>query len=84
VNVTLKAIVSNLAVINFPSSILEKGEEPGRLRVGVAGGELSRLIETDMKCQVEYPDKSLVDVKIKEIIRDNGRVLLECVPAKFK
>ena len=80
-NVTLKAVISNLAVINFPSSILEKGETPGRLRVGVANNELSRLIEPDMKCQVEYPDKTLVDVRIEEISRNNGTLLLGCVPA---
>jgi hypothetical protein len=79
--VTLKAIVNNYAIINFDSFLMD-GVDDGALRLSINRNELAKLIEKNMKCRVEFPDKSHQEVAISEITRQDGNLILDCRSSK--
>ena len=79
--VTLKAIVNNYAMINFDSFLMD-GVGDGALRLSINRNELARLIEKNMKCRVEFPDKSHKEVAIRVITRQDGNLILDCCSSK--
>ena len=78
--VTLKAIVNNYAIINFDSFLEEIRD--GSIQLKIIRNELAKLIEKNMKCRVEFPDKSHKEVAIREIIRQDGNLILDCRSSK--
>ena len=75
--VTLKAIVNSYAMINFDSFIMEKMDNEA-IRLSIHQNELARLIEKNMKCRVEFPDKTHREVAISGITRQDGDLILDC------
>jgi hypothetical protein len=78
----LQAMVSQYAVVTFSTSIIEQEEKPegdlSRIRLRVHENELSKLIEKNMRCRLEFPDKSSMKMKIREIVRENNDLFLVC------
>ena len=79
--VTLKAIVNNYAIINFDSFLID-GAHGDAIRLCINKNELTRIIEKNMKCRVEFPDKSHKEVAIREITRQDGNLILDCCSSK--
>lgn len=75
--VTLKAIVNSYAMINFDSFIMERVDNEA-LRLSIHQNELARLIEKNMKCRVEFPDKTHQEVAIRGITWQDGDLILDC------
>ena len=75
----LRAIVGKYAIINLIATEFTKNEqEPSLLQFKVPADGLTKLLEKDMICQMEIPDLSPMSLKIKEISRNNGSLILNC------
>jgi hypothetical protein len=75
-NANLQAMVSEYAMITFPASIENEGDGNMTLKVGM--NELSKLIEKEMACRLELPDRTSRNVKIKGIERNSDELFLLC------
>lgn len=75
-NANLQAMVNQYAMITFPASV--ENERDGNMRLKVGACELSKLIEREMACRLELPDRTSRKLKIKDIERSSGGLFLLC------
>jgi hypothetical protein len=82
----IHAMVSEYAEVSFSGKVEMAGPESGVSAAGiqlrVPANALSHLIEKNMPCRIEFPDKTLRKVKVSEIERKSGELVLFCRTTK--
>jgi hypothetical protein len=78
-----RVVINKYAAINFAASEPVQEDLDGSvMRLKVPADELARLLEKDMVCEMETLDKGPMSLRIREISRNNGSLILNCIVIK--